>query len=1317
MPDNVRVSGVELVLRNLGGFISGLKKVETHYDKVDKVGERMARRIEALGVSQRNASRSFEIAARRASMAERAYDAMAQKIDRLASVARVLEGLEVLEGAGKLDKDQVALLEEFRKEYEKLSKEVEKAEDVEARYASSLQSSHSAMERASQASRKYGYAVAEAGEMGGDSVEMLVGGLSSLLGVSVSLATPLAIVGSAIAVLALYAKLATGAFNLLKGVVQGVMNAIVSAVRTAVNAVKSLWNAFKGLLGLLERLTRPLRNFISGILQVAGGMSLYNTIRNISSAVGELSSEIFDAVVNFQKLEIQLSTLAARDYARATGAPMAVAFEKTANAAGNLFDWMRRLAVETPVGIEEISNVFALSQAMGFGVDKTKELTSATIDYASAVGLADEVVWRTIYNLGQMIQRGRVSGEEFKDLSRNLFPVQQVLEELAEEAGMTTEAFRELAVEGGAPVMDFVDKFIEIIQRDYPGAAEKMSRTISTATENIKDFFKTFLGADILKPVLDRIAGMMDDFLETLMNNEQLMLSTKVLGQVLLQAFEILTPAVDALVKALSTLFKALFGVRDHAGYATEGIAELKSRTIDVAWWAEKLAVNILAFAMLLSDGLTSAAGHIASFARGSTTTFASLSSRAYEWGIGFLESFAKGIATGIGYLTTVINWIADILETWFAPGSPPDIAPYIDRWGAEAMNQWIRGFALADFDMFDDIAGLVESYIRSMSSQIGGEDGINIVPRILTAREGIASALARVRAGVLGVNEAIRQMVSAIGVSQGNFTAYISTLFHIAAAERAVEEASRRVEDAQRAVNEVTQKYDSILRGLRNQLSEVTESYDEEVRLREIAEAIGTQRLTTEERERLEAEKRAIQIKRQIRDVEAQRDTELSVAEARLEAARQEEEAARRSLELLERRADVLRTQIEAMIEQNKLIEEQMKLLERLQKDVEEKVDDEDGIIPFDLIKAPSQEEMDRIFGNLDALMDEARQKADDWKNSLQNVFDILKSTGVGESFDNLKTAFENLKSVTGPLMGEDGVFAKLGTSWENLMKKLGLGPEENRFEKIVSAIEDVGERLVNASIKYLPVVFKWGSQLIDFGKAVVTAGGLIQSGAVRIALALGIIDKAPEDGKSFLQKLVEWADSVITSGLMKLAAVFATIAIEIQILATAVEILTGALSFLLEVIKDPSFENISEEFYSTLNNIFAGSIADLVSGIVESLVSVWSINTPAPFGDPPVRRGGGAPGRQYGGNVRRGMPYVVGEKRAEVFVPPVSGKIFPSLENFQRAMSPVPAVAPAPMNIDRSTHLEINPTYRNVQSEASIRHDALALLASVWR
>ena len=37
---------------------------------------------------------------------------------------------------------------------------------------------------------------------------------------------------------------------------------------------------------------------------------------------------------------------------------------------------------------------------------------------------------------------------------------------------------------------------------------------------------------------------------------------------------------------------------------------------------------------------------------------------------------------------------------------------------------------------------------------------------------------------------------------------------------------------------------------------------------------------------------------------------------------------------------------------------------------------------------------------------------------------------------------------------------------------------------------------------------------------------------------------------------------------------------------------------------------------------------------------------------------------GREGGGNVRAGQPYIVGEKRAELFVPAQSGKIIPRID-----------------------------------------------------
>lgn len=57
-----------------------------------------------------------------------------------------------------------------------------------------------------------------------------------------------------------------------------------------------------------------------------------------------------------------------------------------------------------------------------------------------------------------------------------------------------------------------------------------------------------------------------------------------------------------------------------------------------------------------------------------------------------------------------------------------------------------------------------------------------------------------------------------------------------------------------------------------------------------------------------------------------------------------------------------------------------------------------------------------------------------------------------------------------------------------------------------------------------------------------------------------------------------------------------------------------------------------------------------------------------------------GAAPTRQHGGPVRAGMPYIVGERRPEVFVPSISGAIMPSMQSFFGKL--VAAMQPAAMS-----------------------------------
>jgi hypothetical protein len=65
----------------------------------------------------------------------------------------------------------------------------------------------------------------------------------------------------------------------------------------------------------------------------------------------------------------------------------------------------------------------------------------------------------------------------------------------------------------------------------------------------------------------------------------------------------------------------------------------------------------------------------------------------AVVWGANIGINFATGILKGFtNVITFVLNTIAGILTHWFAPGSPPNILPEIDTWGAETIQEWLDG-------------------------------------------------------------------------------------------------------------------------------------------------------------------------------------------------------------------------------------------------------------------------------------------------------------------------------------------------------------------------------------------------------------------------------------------------------------------------------------------------------------------------------------------------------------------------------------------------------------------------------------------------
>jgi len=104
-------------------------------------------------------------------------------------------------------------------------------------------------------------------------------------------------------------------------------------------------------------------------------------------------------------------------------------------------------------------------------------------------------------------------------------------------------------------------------------------------------------------------------------------------------------------------------------------------------------------------------------------TSVTDVISNMYNWGVDLIIEFARGIVDGAtAALTAAINFVSSILSFFFSTNSPPEVAPDIDKWGAETMNEWLGGFSQADFDVLKSLQSPLKTALDIMAKtgQIG---------------------------------------------------------------------------------------------------------------------------------------------------------------------------------------------------------------------------------------------------------------------------------------------------------------------------------------------------------------------------------------------------------------------------------------------------------------------------------------------------------------------------------------------------------------------------------------------------------------------
>lgn len=301
------------------------------------------------------------------------------------------------------------------------------------------------------------------------------------------------------------------------------LSAFMSNMKKADNAIRDLVPGGNLVSGMFGKMGDVISGFVGGALRVLEytlGNLAADAIEAVISALKKLISEIITAGSEFQTLSIRLNGLnmpkqadGIKDWTKAMADAEKVTKEQ--------LTWIQQLSAATPFDAQDVANAYTLARSYGFTDLAARRLTKDITDFTAGMGLSGDHIERVIQNLGQMVQRGKITSTEIRDLARGAFlPLDDVLGRVAEKMGVTLpELMKQISKPGeGVPAQQFIDAFQQMVESEprFIGAAGRLGRTFEAAKNNVLDLFRSIGGLNIVKPVLDvlgeKVASIVDQF-------------------------------------------------------------------------------------------------------------------------------------------------------------------------------------------------------------------------------------------------------------------------------------------------------------------------------------------------------------------------------------------------------------------------------------------------------------------------------------------------------------------------------------------------------------------------------------------------------------------------------------------------------------------------------------------------------------------------------------------------------------------------------------------------------------------------------------
>lgn len=351
------------------------------------------------------------------------------------------------------------------------------------------------------------------------------------------------------------------------------MGKMDDSIRKLVSPTNILGSVFGGLGNIISNLASgALRT-----LEYALGTLIANAISYVVDQIKELISATIEAGKEFQTLELRLNTLNFNALTE-SGMDANAATEESIRLTKEQLSWLQKLAAQTPYDNTDISNVYTLARGYSFNDKEARKLTETIVDFTSGMGLGNTEIVRIIKNFGQMRQLGKVTQRDLNDLATGAFvPVNDILAKMRVSTGLAGDAFDEFRTSGEGVDL-FLNTFTELVEGRFGGSAQKMAKTFGAATDNLKDFVKSIVGLNIVKPILDvlgsRLAGFMDELTSETRWDTIVAIATRI------------GTSLSGIITEIVQLAPDAKGVADGVVSALEGIAD----------WIDQHANDIVEF-------------------------------------------------------------------------------------------------------------------------------------------------------------------------------------------------------------------------------------------------------------------------------------------------------------------------------------------------------------------------------------------------------------------------------------------------------------------------------------------------------------------------------------------------------------------------------------------------------------------------------------------------------------------------------------------------------------------------------------------------